>query len=87
VSTAATVAAAAVFLLTYLVVAVGRAPGLRIDRAGAALVGGSLMVAVGAVPLDTLGKAIDMPTLALLLGLMIVVGNLRVSGFFRLVKG
>ena len=84
---AATAATAAIFLLTYIVVAVGRVPGLRLDRAGAALVGGSLMLAVGAVTLDDLGKAVDLPTLALLLGLMIVVGNLRLSGFFRLVTG
>ena len=81
-----TAATAAIFVLTYIVVAIGRVPGLRIDRAGAALVGGSLMLAVGAVPLDALGKAIDLPTLALLLGLMIVVGNLRLSGSFRLVN-
>jgi Na+/H+ antiporter NhaD/arsenite permease-like protein len=80
-------ATAAIFVLTYIVVAIGRVPGLRIDRAGAALVGGSLMLAIGAVKLDGLGKAIDMPTLALLLGLMIVVGTLRLSGFFRLVNG
>jgi Na+/H+ antiporter NhaD/arsenite permease-like protein len=85
VSPAATAATAAIFLLTYIVVAIGRVPGLRLDRAGAALVGGSLMLAVGAVTLDDLGKVIDLPTLALLLGLMIVVGNLRLSGFFRLV--
>ncbi|HTZ36976.1 MAG TPA: anion transporter [Stellaceae bacterium] len=82
-----TVAAAAIFLLTYVVVAIGRAPGLRLDRAGAALVGASLMLAIGAVGLDRLAKAIDIPTLALLLGLMIVVGTLRLSGFFRLVNG
>ena len=82
-----TAAAAAIFLLTYVVVAIGRAPGLRIDRAGAALVGGSLMLAIGAVSIDGLGKTIDLPTLALLLGLMIVVGTLRLSGFFRLVNG
>ena len=82
-----TAATAAIFVLTYIVVALGRAPGLRLDRAGAALVGGSLMLAVGAVSLDGLATAIDFPTLALLLGLMIVVGNLRLSGFFRLVNG
>jgi Na+/H+ antiporter NhaD/arsenite permease-like protein len=76
-----------IFVLTYIVVAIGRVPGLRIDRAGAALVGGSLMLAVGGVGLDELGKVIDLPTLALLLGLMIVVGSLRLSGFFRLVNG
>jgi Na+/H+ antiporter NhaD/arsenite permease-like protein len=87
VNTAQTAATAAIFLLTYVVIAIGRVPGLRLDRAGAALVGGTLMVAVGAVGLDRLAQAIDMPTLALLLGLMIVVGNLRLSGFFRLVNG
>lgn len=83
----ATAATAAIFLATYVVIAIGRAPGLRIDRAGAALVGASLMLAVGVVTPDGLAKAVDMPTLALLLGLMIVVGNLRLSGFFRLVNG
>ena len=82
-----TVATAAIFLLTYGVVAVGHVPGLRLDRAGAALVGGSLMLAVGAVGVGDLGKTIDLPTLGLLLGLMIVVGNLRLSGFFGLVTG
>ena len=77
-----TAATAAIFLLTYVVVAIGRLPGFRIDRAGAAMVGGSLMLAIGAVKLPDLAQAIDFPTLALLLGLMIVVGNLRLSGFF-----
>jgi Na+/H+ antiporter NhaD/arsenite permease-like protein len=82
-----TAATAAIFVLTYIVVAIGRVPGLRIDRAGATLVGASLMLAVGAVSLDELARSIDFPTLALLLGLMIVVGNLRLSGFFRLING
>jgi Na+/H+ antiporter NhaD/arsenite permease-like protein len=82
-----TAATAAIFVLTYIVIAIGRVPGLRIDRAGAALVGASLMLAVGALGPDEMARAIDFPTLALLLGLMIVVGNLRVSGFFRLVNG
>jgi Na+/H+ antiporter NhaD/arsenite permease-like protein len=80
-------ATAAIFVLTYIVIAIGRVPGLRIDRAGAALVGASLMLAVGTLGPDEMARAIDFPTLALLLGLMIVVGNLRVSGFFRLVNG
>ena len=75
-------AAIAIFALTYLVVAVGRLPGFRLDRAGAALVGASLMVAVGALPLEEAPKAIDFDTIILLLGVMIVVANLRLSGFF-----
>jgi Na+/H+ antiporter NhaD/arsenite permease-like protein len=81
-----TAATAAIFILTYVAIAIGRLPGFRLDRAGAALVGASLMLAVGAVSVDGLTKAIDFPTLALLLGLMIVVGTLRLSGFFRLVS-
>jgi Na+/H+ antiporter NhaD/arsenite permease-like protein len=80
-------AAVAIFAMTYLVVAIGRLPGFRLDRAGAALVGASLMVAVGALPLEEAPKAIDFDTIILLLGVMIVVANLRLSGFFRLVNG
>jgi Na+/H+ antiporter NhaD/arsenite permease-like protein len=79
-------AAVAIFAMTYLVVAIGRLPGFRLDRAGAALVGASLMVAVGALPLEEAPKAIDFDTIILLLGVMIVVANLRLSGFFRLVS-
>jgi di/tricarboxylate transporter len=74
-------AAIAIFAMTYLVVAIGRLPGFRIDRAGAALVGASLMVAAGALPLEEAPKAIDFDTIILLLGVMIVVANLRLSGF------
>jgi Na+/H+ antiporter NhaD/arsenite permease-like protein len=80
-------AAIAIFAMTYLVVAIGRLPGFRLDRAGAALVGASLMVAVGALPLEEAPKAIDFDTIILLLGVMIVVANLRLSGFFRFVTG
>src|SRR5580658_118175 len=80
-------AAAAIFALTYVVIAVGRVPGLRIDRAGAALVGASLMLATGVLDLDEASRAVNFATLALLLGLMILVGNLRLSGFFSVVAG
>src|SRR6266481_5423107 len=77
-------AAAAIFAASYLALAVGRIPGLAIDRAGVALVGACLMVAGGALPLEDAYKAVDLDTLTLLLGMMIVVANLRLSGFFTL---
>jgi Na+/H+ antiporter NhaD/arsenite permease-like protein len=80
-------AAVAIFAMTYLVLAIGRLPGFWLDRAGAALVGASLMVAVGVMPLEEVPKAIDFDTIILMLGVMIVVANLRLSGFFRLVNG
>jgi Na+/H+ antiporter NhaD/arsenite permease-like protein len=78
--------AAVIFVGTYAVIAVGRLPGFRIDRAGAALVGASLMLATGTLGVDEVSRAIDFDTVALLLGMMIVAANLRVSGFFRLVN-
>src|SRR5580704_1634880 len=79
---AQSVAAAAIFAASYLALAVGRVPGLPIDRAGVALVGACLMVAGGALPLEDAYKAVDLDTLTLRLGMMIVVANLRLSGFF-----
>jgi citrate transporter len=74
----------AIFTLTYLVIAAGKFPALRLDRAGAALVGGVAMVIVGAVNERQALNAVDFPTLALLLGMMIVVANLRLSGAFAM---
>src|SRR3954454_18740042 len=73
-------ATAAIFAASYLALAVGRVPGLAIDRAGVALVGACLMVACGALPLEDAYKAVDLDTLTLLLGMMIVVAHLRLSG-------
>ena len=76
------IAAIAIFVGSYLALAVGRIPGLSIDRAGIALVGAGLMVASGALTLDEAYKAIDLDTITLLLGMMIIVASLRLSGFF-----
>jgi Na+/H+ antiporter NhaD/arsenite permease-like protein len=73
-----------IFAVTYLVVAIGRVPGLRLDRAGAALIGAALMVVAGSLSPAEAYRAIDLDTLALLLGMMLVVANLRLSGFFAL---
>lgn len=82
-----TVAAILIFIATYLVVALGKLPGLHLDRAGAALLGGALMVAVGVLTPEEAYKAVDVDTIVLLLGMMIVVAYLRLSGFFRLAQG
>lgn len=74
----------AIFLVTLAGIAIGRAPGLRMDRAGMALVGASLMLAAGAFRFEDALKAIDLDTIALLLGMMIIIAQLRVSGFFEL---
>lgn len=75
-----------IFLATYLVMAIGGMPGLRIDRTGAAIIGASLMIGFGVLTFDEAVRAIDHSTLVLLFGMMIVVANLRLSGFFKAVS-
>lgn len=71
-----------IFILTYAVIALGEIPWLRIDRTGAALAGAVAMVVSGALSEGAAEHAIDFHTIALLLGMMIVVANLRLSGAF-----
>jgi Na+/H+ antiporter NhaD/arsenite permease-like protein len=78
------IAAAIIFAASYLALAVGKIPGLSIDRAGVALVGASLMVASGTLSPAEAYQAIDLDTITLLLGTMIVVASLRLSGFFTI---
>jgi Na+/H+ antiporter NhaD/arsenite permease-like protein len=74
----------ALFGLTYLGLAAGRVPGLRTDRAGIALVGASAMLACGVLDLHEAAGAVDAETVVLLFGMMVLVGFLRMSGFFAL---
>lgn len=74
-----------IFAATYLVLAIGRLPGFRIDRTGAAIIGASFMVGVNALSLDAAYRAINFDTIILLFGMMIVVANLQLSGFFSLI--
>lgn len=76
------VATAVVFALTYLVLGLGALPPLRLDRAGAALVGATLMVAIGALTPSEALASVDLATLALLFGMMVVAAHLRLAGFF-----
>ena len=80
-------AAGVIFAASLVALAVGRVPGLAIDRAGVALVSAALMVACGALPLDDAYKAIDLDALTLLLSMMLLVANLRLSGLFAIAGG
>ena len=81
--TSESLAALLILVLTYVGVAAGRVPGLRLDRAGIAFLGGAAMIALGPLSLEDAFRAIDFDTIALLLGMMIVVAHLKVSGAFR----
>jgi len=79
-------AALLIFCGTYLVLAIGGLPGLRIDRTGAAIIGAALMIGFNVLSIEQAYAAIDYDTIILLFGMMIVVANLRLSGFFGVVS-
>ena len=68
-------AAILIFAGTYLVLAIGRLPGFRVDRTGAAIVGASLMIAANVVSPAEAWEAISHETIMLLFGMMIVVAK------------
>jgi len=76
-----------IFAITYFVIAVGKFPRLRLDRAGAALVGATAMVLAGRLDERAALAAIDFHTLVLLFGMMIVVAELRLSGVLEAIAG
>ena len=75
------------FVLTYAGLALGRVPGLRIDRPGIAWVGAALILATGLLSFDQAVASIDFATIALLMGMMVVVAYLRLAGFFDRLAG
>lgn len=73
-----------IFLGTYLVISGQRIPGVRLDRPSAALCGAVLMVLSGTLTEREAYQAIDLDTLSLLLGMMILSAYLAEAAFFRL---
>lgn len=73
-----------IFGLTYVALALGTVPGLRIDRSGIALVGAAAMLAAGVLSMYEAATAVDYETIVLLFGMMVVVSYLRMAGFFAL---
>jgi Na+/H+ antiporter NhaD/arsenite permease-like protein len=72
----------AVFIIVYLGMMLGRFPGLALDRTGVALLGGVALVALGEVSPEDAWRAVDVPTISLLLGLMVVSAQFRLGGFY-----
>ncbi len=70
-----------VFVATYAGMALGRWPGLRIDRTGIAVLAAIILVGGGAISRGQAVAAIDFPTLAILFGLMILSAQFTASGF------
>ena len=71
-----------VFATVYLGMALGRWPGLKVDRTGIALLGAIVLYGSGAMDGAAALAAIDFPTLVVLFGLMILSAQFAACGFY-----
>ena len=71
------------FVVVYLGMLLGEIPGLALDRTGVALLGALALVATERVTPAAAWAAVDVPTLALLFGLMVVSAQFRLAAYTR----
>src|ERR1700742_1964008 len=76
------IAGVVIFIASYVVFALGKFPGMKIDRPGMAIIGAVLMVAFRIVTAGDALHSVDFSTIVLLFSMMLIVANLRVVGFF-----
>ena len=76
-----------IFGITYLGIAVGRIPGLKLNRPGIALLGAIAMMIFGGVTTANAVSFINWPTIFLLFGFFVISAQLRLSGFYDKVAG
>lgn len=74
-----------IFVITYIGIIFTRLPRINIDRPSAAFFGAIAMIVFGVLNLEEAVKAIDYNTIALLLGMMIIISTLQLDGFFSLI--
>lgn len=70
------------FLMVYITMGLGKLPGFKVDRTGAAIVGALAMMAAGSISAKAAWMAIDYRTIGMLFGLMVVSGAFAESGFY-----
>jgi Na+/H+ antiporter NhaD/arsenite permease-like protein len=72
----------AIFAITYLGIAIGRVPGLKLNRVGIVLLGAIAMVIFGGVSIQSAAASVNWPTMLLLFGFFVLSAQLRLSGFY-----
>jgi Na+/H+ antiporter NhaD/arsenite permease-like protein len=76
-----------IFAVTYLGIAMGRIPGLKLNRPGIALLGAIAMMLFGGVTTSQAVSYINWPTIFLLFGFFVISAQLRLSGFYDKIAG
>ncbi len=72
----------AIFGITYLGIAMGHVPGLKLNRVGIVLLGAIAMMIFGAVTTGEAISCVNWPTILLLFGFFVISAQLRLSGFY-----
>lgn len=80
-----TLYATIIFILTYVLITIQKIPGIRLDRTSGVSIGAILMVLAKVITLDEAYGFVDLNTIAFLLGMMVLVAYLSISGFFELI--
>ncbi len=78
----AAMAVLAIFVLTYLGIALGHVPGLKLNRTGIALLGAIAIIIFSGMSTTNVVDLINWPTILLLFGFFVISAQLRLSGFF-----
>jgi Na+/H+ antiporter NhaD/arsenite permease-like protein len=71
-----------IFVVAYAAIAVGKVPGLRVDRTGAALLGAIALIVTEQLTPQAAWASVNFSTVALLFGLMVVSASFVVAGFY-----
>jgi len=73
----------AIFAATYIGIAMGRVPGLKLNRVGIVLLGAIAMTIFGGIGTTDAVSYINWPTIFLLFGFFVISAQLRLSGFYN----
>ena len=71
-----------IFVATYVCLAVGHIPGLKLNRVGIVLLGAIAMMIFGGATAEKAITWINWPTMLLLFGFFVISAQLRLSGFY-----
>ncbi len=75
----------AIFAFVYLGMILGEIPPLALDRTGIALLGAIACLATGRVGAEEAWRSVNVATIGLLFGLMVISAQFRLGGFYSLV--
>ncbi len=72
----------AIFAVTYIGIAIGHIPGLKLNEPGIALLGAIAMMMFGGITTAAAVSHVNWPTICLLFGFFVISAQLRLSGFY-----